>query len=51
MEVEKIGDEFIDGRVINLDKLSMDECKEYIAKIAEEKEKVINRINKLLSEI
>lgn len=50
METTKIGEVFIDGRIINLDNVSIDEIENYKKIIIEKRNKVINSINNVLKE-
>ena len=48
---EKLGEIFVDGRIINLDNASIEVLDSTLNEINLQKEKVMNRINKLLAEI
>ncbi len=50
MRIEKLGEVFINGEIINLDNSSIDELNQSLKKVKDEKEKVINSINVLLQE-
>ena len=51
MEVEKLGEEFIDGGIMNLDNSSVDIYENSLKKIETKKEEVIKQINSLLKKI
>ena len=51
MEVEKLGEVNIDGRVVNLDDISIASCKDELETIQNKKNEVLNEINNLLSKI
>jgi len=51
MEVEKLGEEFIDGGIMNLDNSSVDIYENALKKIETKKEEVIKQINSLLKKI
>lgn len=48
MEVEKLGEEFIDGGIINLDNSPIEVYSKALEKISEKKEEIIKQINILL---
>lgn len=50
MEVEKLGEEFIDGGIINLDNSPIDVYTKALQKISEKKEDIIKQINNLLKQ-
>lgn len=51
METEKIGEIFVDGRIINLDSASMETLDSNLEHINSQKEKIINSINNILAQI
>ncbi|HIT71924.1 MAG TPA: hypothetical protein IAD08_08470 [Candidatus Scatovivens faecipullorum] len=51
MEIEKVGEIFIDGRIINLDNSSMETLNSNFEEITSQKEKLINNINNILEQI
>ena len=51
METEKIGEIFVDGRIINLDSASMETLDSNLEQINSQKEKIINSINNILAQI
>jgi len=51
MEVEKLGEEFIDGEILNLDNSSVDIYENALNKIGLKKEKIVKQINNILKKI
>lgn len=51
MEVEKLGEDFINGGIINLDNSSCEIYENELKKISLKKEDIIRRINNLLKQI
>ena len=51
MEIEKLGDDFINGGMINLDNSSCEIYENELKKISLKKEEIINKINSLLKQI
>lgn len=51
MNTDKLGEIFVDGRIINLDNASIETLDSTLEQVNSEKEKVMNRINRLLGEI
>ena len=51
MNTDKLGEIFVDGRIINLDNADIEILDSTLEQVNLEKEKVMNRINRLLSEI
>lgn len=51
MNSEKLGEIFVDGRIINLDNASMEMLESTLGVLSKQKEGSINKINKILSEI
>lgn len=51
MEIDKLGEVNIDGRIVNLDEISLASCYDEIEKIKKQKADIISQINNLLKEI
>ena len=51
MEIDKLGEVNIDGRILNLDEISLASCYDEIEKIKKQKDDIISQINNLLKEI
>ena len=51
MNSEKLGEIFIDGRIINLDNSSLEILESSLAVLNKQKEMSVSKINKILSEI
>lgn len=51
MNSEKLGEIFIDGRIINLDNSSIEILESSLAVLNKQKEMSVSKINKILSEI
>lgn len=50
MESTRVGEIFIDGRIIDLDNSTIDEIENYKKNIIEKRQKIINNINNILKE-
>lgn len=51
MNTEKIGEIFIDGRIINLDNATSDILNSTLQQLDNQKSNIINKLNVILSEI
>ena len=51
MNSEKLGEVFVDGRIIHLDNASMEMLESTLGVLSKQKESSIVKINKILSEI
>lgn len=51
MNIEKIGEIFIDGRIVNLDNSSIEDIDIMLEKINVQKKNVMESIDKILTEI
>lgn len=51
MNVEKLGEIFVDNQIFNLDTLSMEELSELLQKVKSTREEKIDNINKVLGKI
>lgn len=51
METEKIGEIFVDGRIINLDNSSAEIISSTLQQLDNQKSNIIGKLNKILSEI
>jgi len=51
MEIEKIGELFIDGKIVNIDSMSCDLLESELKILEDEKTNIIGKLNKILLEI
>ena len=51
MEIDRLGEVNLDGRIVNLDEISLASCYDEIEKIKKQKDDIISQINNLLKEI
>lgn len=51
MEIDRLGEVNLDGRIVNLDEISLASCYDEIEKIKKQKDDIISKINNLLKEI
>ena len=51
MEVEKIGEIVYDGKMLNLDEISLESCNTILNEISVQKQTTIDMINEILAEI
>ncbi len=51
MNTEKIGEIFIDGRIVNLDNSSVEDLDSMLEKIDSRKKNIMNNIDEILTEI